>query len=87
MRLVKTNENWRRSFDAEGVETGSTLESAQFDIKDDAGNPVGNASVRQYDATANINFPDGGNASVSVNGFSTIEKGVELLRSVMGITE
>ena len=77
MKLVKTNENWRRTFDMEGVETGSTLESAQFDIKDDAGNAIGNAYVNQ------------GNASVNVNiyNFGTVEEGIEKLKKLLGVTE
>lgn len=77
MRLVKTNENWRRSFDSEGVETGSTLESAQFDIKDNDGNPVGNASVNQGNASVNIN----------IYNFGTVQEGVEKLKELLGVTE
>ena len=87
MKLVKTNERWERSFDAEGVESGNKLESVQFNVTDAEGNVIGNARVGQYEGNANINFSDGASANVNVNGFSTIEKGVELLKSVMGISE
>ena len=87
MKLVKTNERWERSFDAEGAESGNKLESVQFNVTDTEGNIIGGASVRQYDGNANVSFPDGGSANINVNGYSTIEKGVEMLKSVMGISE
>lgn len=87
MELRKTSENWNRLFDGNGEETTNKLESVQFSVNDNEGNTVGNASVREYDGNANINFPDGGNANVSVSGYDTIEKGVEMLKRVMGITE
>lgn len=77
MKLLKTNENWRRSFDAEGVETGSTLESAQFDIKDDDGNNIGNAHVNQGSASVNLN----------IYNFGSVQEGVEKLKELLGISE
>lgn len=77
MILKKTSEKWNRSFDAEGEESGSTLESAQFDIKDDEGNYIGNASVNQGSASVNL----------SIYGYSTVEEGVEKLKELLGVTE
>lgn len=77
MKLVKTNENWRRTFDSEGVETGSTLESAQFDIKDNEGNSVGNASVHQGNASVNLN----------IYNFGTVQEGIEKLKELLGVTD
>lgn len=85
MKLEKTNERWDRPFE-NGQEGSSKLESVQFNVKDDEGNLIGSANISQYNGSASINFPEGG-ANVSVNGYSTIEKGVEMLKSVMGISE
>ena len=86
MKLVKTNERWDRPFE-NGQEGASKLESVQFNVTDNEGNIIGNASVRNKDGSVNINFPDGGYVNVNVNDYSTIEKGVEMLKSVMGIAE
>lgn len=86
MRLVKTNERWNRPFE-NGEEGASKLESVQFKVSDNEGNSIGDAHVDRYNGNANINFPDGGDASVSVNGYNAIEKGVEMLKAVMGISE
>ncbi|MDE5887386.1 MAG: hypothetical protein K2H46_07360 [Muribaculaceae bacterium] len=86
MKLVKTNERWDRPFE-NGQEGSSKLESVQFNVKDDEGNIIGSANVSKWNGNANINFPDGGSARVEVNSYSTIEKGVEILKSVMGISE
>ena len=86
MKLVKTNERWDRPFE-NGEEGASKLESVQFNVTDNEGNVIGNAHVGQYNGNANINFPDGGNASVGVSGYPTIEKGEETLKAVLGISE
>lgn len=86
MKLVKTNERWNRPFE-NGEEGASKLDSVQFNVKDDEGNTIGNANVDRESGSASISFPAGGNASVSVSGYPLIEKGVEMLKAVLGITE
>ena len=86
MKLLKTNERWDRPF--ENVEAAeSTLESVQYEVRDDEGNVIGNANINQYNGSASVNFPNGGSANINANGYSTIEKGVEMLKTVMGISE
>lgn len=77
MILLKKNEKWNRSFDAEGEESVSTLESAQFDIKDDEGNVIGNASVSQGNANVNLN----------IYNFGTVQEGIDNLKELLGVTE
>lgn len=86
MRLEKTNERWDRPFE-NGEAAESKIESVQFNVKDDEGNIIGSANIGQWNGSASINLPEVGNARVEVNGYSTIEKGVEMLKSVMGISE
>lgn len=87
MKLVKTNERWDRPFDANGEAADSKLESMQFNVEDDDGNVIGTANINQWNGNANIDIPNVGHADVSVNGYSSIEKGVETLEAVLGITE
>lgn len=87
MELKKTNEKWDRSFNAEGAESGNKLESVQFNIKDDDGNSIGNANINQYNGNANINIPNAGHADVNINGYSSIEQGIETLKAVLGISD
>ena len=86
MKLVKTNERWDRPFE-NGEEGASKLESVQFNVTDNEGNAIGNANISQFNGNASVNFPDGGHVDVNVGSYSTIEKGVEMLKSVMGISE
>lgn len=86
MKLEKTNERWDRPFE-NGEATESKIESAQFNVKDDDGNSIGTANIGRYNGTANINFPEGGSARIEVNNYSTVEKGVDILKSVMGISD
>lgn len=77
MELVKTNERWDRSFDAEGAESGNSLQSAQFNVKDDEGNIIGNAYVNQGNASVNLN----------IYNFGSVEEGVEKLKELLGVSE
>lgn len=63
MQLRKTNEKVNRTFN-EGQQT-ENIESIQFQIVDDAGKAVGNASIGET----------WGNASLNISGFTTIEEG------------
>ena len=85
MKLEKTNERWDRPFE-NGESTDSKLESVRYNVKDEDGNVIGSAYVDRESGNANISFPEDGSASVSVNGYPTIEKGVEMLKAVMGIS-
>ncbi|MDE7345358.1 MAG: hypothetical protein K2N48_01295 [Muribaculaceae bacterium] len=86
MKLVKTNERWDRPFE-NGQEGTSKLESVQFNVTDSEGNSVGSANVGQYNGNANVTIPEVGHADININGYSSIEKGEELLKAAMGITE
>ncbi|MBD5332191.1 MAG: hypothetical protein HDR97_00360 [Bacteroides sp.] len=77
MKLVKTNESWSRSFDSNGEEANNRLDLVQFNIVDDNGTTVGNASVWQGNASVNINL----------SGFSTIEEGEAKLKELFGIID
>lgn len=77
MILLKTNERWDRSFDAEGAESGNSLQSAQFNVKDDEGNNIGNAHVNQGSASVNLN----------IYNFGSVEEGIVKLRELLGVND
>lgn len=87
MELRKTNERWNRPFDESGQEGTSKLESAQFEIKDNDGNVIGNASIGQMGGNVHINFPAGGDARIDINGYGSVEDGVARMKTVLGIAE
>ncbi len=73
MELRKQSENINRSYNAEGEMT-ERIDSVQYEIVDDKGNSVGNASIGNGYANANLN----------ISGFSTIEEGERKLGELFG---
>lgn len=78
MKLVITNQQWTRTFSAEGVESGNRLDSVQYNLVDDDNNVIGNATV--YATNANVNI-------YGLGGFNTIDEGVEKLKGIFNITD
>ena len=76
MKLVKTNENVTRTFDAEG-NAEERIDNASFDIRDNNGNAIGNANIGIGYASANC----------SLSGFISIEDGEAKLKEIFGISE
>ena len=86
MELVKTNERWDRPFE-NGEAAESKIESVQYEVRDDEGNVIGSANLNQWTGTVNVTIPEVGHADITVNGYSSIEKGEETLKAVLGISE
>lgn len=74
MELKKQSENINRSYNAEGEMT-ERIDSVQYEIVDDNGNSVGNASIGNGYANANLN----------ISGFSSIAEGEAKLAAMFGI--
>lgn len=78
MQIKKTNESWHRTFDADGKEVETRLESAQYNIVDNDGTTIGNATI--YPASANINV-------YGLAGFNNVEEGVDKLKALFNIED
>ena len=78
MKLVKTNESWQRSFDANGEEATDRLTDRQYNIVDDEDRVVGSSTIHSSHADVNI---------YGIGGFSTIEEGEAKLKALFGITD
>lgn len=74
MELKKQSENINRSYNAKGDMT-ERIDSVQYNIIDADGNTVGNATVGNGYANANLNF----------SGFSGIAEGEARLADMLGI--
>lgn len=79
MELRKTSERWSRTFDAEGVESGNRLESAQFNIVDGDGNQEGYANVHQNNADMSYQ-----GVNININGFGNVEDGTDKIKELFG---
>lgn len=76
MRLKKTSESVSRQYDGDGNST-EFLENAQYQIISDEGDPVGNCTVRDYNADCNF----------CIGGFSTIAEGEAKIKQMLGIED
>lgn len=76
MEIKKESENVRRSF--AGETQSETIESVQYNVLDDNGNVVGNATV--WNGSANVNF--------SLSGFNSVAEGAARVEALFeGIAE
>lgn len=74
MELKKINENVTRTFDAEGEAT-ERVEAISYEVRDNAGTVIGNASVGNGSAYLNVNL----------YGFNSHEEGETALKELLGI--
>lgn len=77
MEVKKTNESVNRQFDAAG-NSEDNITSVRYEINDDDGQRIGEATV--YPTHMIINIPD-------VYGFNSIDEGVDRLKSFFGVSE
>ena len=74
MELKKINENVTRTFDAEGKAT-ERVDNLIYEVRDNAGTVIGNASVGNGYANLNVNL----------YGMDSIEEGETALKELLGV--
>ncbi|MBD5237380.1 MAG: hypothetical protein HDS62_07615 [Bacteroidales bacterium] len=74
MELKKINENVTRTFDAEGEAT-ERVENISYEVRDNGGTVIGNASVGNGYANLNVNL----------YGMDSIEEGETALKELLGV--
>ncbi len=65
MKLVQTTESLRRDFTPDGDPT-TVITASTFEIRDDNGNAVGNASIHEYGVSIQLNGGEGVEANVAL---------------------
>lgn len=76
MELKKINENVNRSYDAEG-KSEERVETISYELRDNAGTVIGNASVGNGYASLNV----------TLYNFPTLGEGERALKELLGIAE